>query len=122
MNGIKILIVDDEPELAEIVADQVDMMGYETSTFTDSVQAQEFLKSNLVDLIISDIRMPNLAGNELYKWAKENLNQVPKIIFISGFSEYDKEDMLAMGAVDLIAKPFTFAVLENTIQLALDAK
>ena len=59
MNGIKILIVDDEPELAEIVADQIDMMGYETSTFTDSVQAQEFLKSNLVDLIISDIRMPN---------------------------------------------------------------
>lgn len=120
MSGKKILIVDDEPELAEIVTDQVDLMGHQTSTFTDSLEAQNYLKDNPVDLIISDIRMPNLAGNELYEWAKVNLDKVPKIIFISGFSEYDKEDMLTLGAVDLIAKPFSFAVLEQSVQQALD--
>lgn len=110
----KILIVDDEVDLREIVASELEFAGATIFQAENVSHAQEILNHQKVDLIVSDIRMPGGTGIDLLKFIKSKDVESPPIILITGFADITLEDAYHLGAEALINKPFK---LEELIKL-----
>lgn len=106
MQAARILIVDDDPAVRDMVADAISLAGHFAFTACDGFEATQKLKSENFNLLISDINMPRIDGYELVERLRANGNQIP-VIFLTARSE--KPDIargLRVGADDYIAKPF----------------
>ncbi len=113
----KILIVDDEVDLCQILASELEFAGATIFQAKNVSQAQELLKQQKVDLIVSDIRMPGGTGIDLLNYCKARDVESPPIILITGFADITLEDAYHLGAEALISKPFK---LEELIKLCSD--
>jgi PAS domain S-box-containing protein len=103
-----ILIVDDNPESLRLLSEILSRVGYKTRPAPSGELALRALESIEPDLILLDIRMPNMDGYEVCRRLKEQerTRQIP-VLFISGLSDTeDKVKGFAAGAVDYIIKPF----------------
>ena len=103
MSG-KILIVDDETSIADLMKEAFEFEGFESFSLYSGNQAMNFLKNNDVDLVISDVRMPDGDGLALL----DGLNQMekrPKLVFITGHSEYTAQSLKERGALEVFYKP-----------------
>lgn len=87
MNRKRIFIVDDEPDLASICKMVLEDEGYEVDEFTDSLLALSKFKPGVYELIILDIKMPDMDGFDLYKKIKELDNNV-KVCFLTASEMY----------------------------------
>ncbi|MBI4610629.1 MAG: response regulator [Candidatus Rokubacteria bacterium] len=115
----KILVVDDEPVVAETVAEVLRAAGYEPETSTDSVAAVRQLAAAAYDLIVSDIMMPDLTGLQLLSLIKAR-SPSPEVILITGFSTRERAmEALERGAFAYIEKPFDSAELLERVKQAL---
>ncbi len=101
----KILIVDDEEDLREVLKSSLEMRGFEVLTAKNGKVAFDLIQVSPVDVVISDVRMPGGGGVELLQAlrAKDPVN--PVVILVSGFSDVTQADALKMGAVALYSKP-----------------
>lgn len=108
----KILIVDDETSIADLMKDALEYEGLVCDAVYSGNQAVDYLKSNDVDLIISDVRMPDGDGMEILNFIN-TLNTPPKIIFITGHSEHSGQVLRQKGAMDVKFKPL---VVEDFIK------
>ncbi|CAM3678939.1 response regulator transcription factor [Cohnella lubricantis] len=105
MRPITILIADDEPEIADLIAMHLEREGYRTIKAADGKAAVQAIQTNAVDLAILDIMMPGLDGYEATRQIRERY-QLP-IIFVSAkTSDLDKITGLVIGADDYMTKPF----------------
>ena len=119
MPGEKILIVDDEEDIREVLADRLEAMGYETATAADGVQGLEAIQREAPDLVFLDIRMPELDGfGVLERLQEEGSNQVVVVITAHGSIEVAVKAM-GLGAHDFVEKPFDPARLEVVLDKAL---
>ncbi len=103
----KVLVVDDEPINLELVsAVFADDSNIIILTAEDGLQAVNLLKDNLPDLMVLDIRMPNMTGIEVIEYMKSDpaTSSIP-IIVLSG-DEHERKKALSLGASDFISKPF----------------
>jgi CheY-like chemotaxis protein len=121
--GIKILVVDDEPDLRDIISSRFQMEGSQVTLAENGERALEVLKSTDFDAVISDIRMPGGSGIELLEamnamQGTAHGKNVPAVILISGFSDLARKDALARGATALLVKPFD---LDDMITAVFDA-
>ena len=120
-NSIKsVLVVDDEPDIVNLINESLQKNGQKVSVFTDPAMALEDFKVNCktCSLILSDIRMPGINGYEFVKKAKEIDRQV-KVVLMSAFEINDKEfhNMLPDIKVDaFLQKPFSIQQLNDTIE------
>lgn len=87
MNRKRIFIVDDEPDLASICKMVLEDEGYEVDEFTDSLLALSKFKPGVYELLILDIKMPDMDGFDLYKKIKELDNNV-KVCFLTASEMY----------------------------------
>jgi len=116
LNGKSLLFVDDEADLREIVASELEFMGATVYQAENVSAAKMILQSKDVDLVVSDIRMPSGTGIDLLSYIKQQNISVPPIILITGFADISTEDALNLGAEALLSKPFKLDVL---IQVAI---
>lgn len=101
----KILIVDDEMDIAELISDVLVDEGYETVIKNDGISAIETVKNEQFDLIILDIMMPGMSGVEVCNKIRETVSS--PIIFVSAKNQIiDKVLGFEIGADDYITKPF----------------
>lgn len=105
LKGKTLLVVDDESDLRDIVASELEFMGATVFQAENIVAAQKILAENTIDLIISDIRMPGGTGIDLLNIVKSK-NATAPMILITGFADITTEDAFNKGAEALIAKPF----------------
>ena len=121
MTTERILIVDDEPDLSELLAYNLERAGYSTRVEHNGVRALESLRSFRPDLLILDIMMPELNGIEVAERMKrdQNLAHIPIIMLTARTGENDELNGLAIGADDYVTKPFSMKVLEARIQTVL---
>lgn len=114
---MKILIVDDDKLMLKAIAHNLNAEGYETSTAEDGFQALDIIQKDRIDLIITDIMMPNVSGLALLNLLKQfYYNNIPVILI----STLDKGDIilrsLGLGATDFITKPIDFKKLSFLIE------
>lgn len=113
-----VLIVDDERGMRDFLKILLMKEGYEVITANRGKKALEILETKTVDLVVSDIRMPELSGIELLEIIKENYPELP-VIMITAFASPD-DAVIAMknGAFDYISKPFNVDEIINVIRSA----
>lgn len=113
-NNRKLLIVDDEDAIRESLALAFEIQGYLVQTAPDGAEALKMLETDKIDVVVSDIRMPNKDGVTLLKNIKEKPSS-PFVILMSAYSEYTEQDVKNLGAVALIKKPLNFDQLLKLI-------
>jgi DNA-binding NarL/FixJ family response regulator len=102
----KVLIVDDEKYICDVLEATLSGKGIKVYTTTKPEEVENLIKKIPFDFIISDMKMPNLTGRELIRQVKKNYHYWPQIIVMTGFSEYLPEELYAQGAISYINKPF----------------
>lgn len=106
----KILIVEDEKNMQEIIAEYMQRGGHTCFTADDGMDALLTLKNNPMDLMILDIMMPHLDGFSVCKMARE-MSNLPIIMLTAKSNEDDKLKGYDLGADDYMTKPFSPKVL-----------
>lgn len=111
----RILVVDDEPAIAQLVAIVLDAEGYEVETAANGLVALRKLEAREYDLILSDLRMPHLDGIGLYHEIERQWpTLLARILFLSGSTTLPEyESFLAETAVRVLLKPFTLVDLQR---------
>lgn len=103
---IKILIVDDEAGVRELLKDALKLAGFETLTANDGMSALTALRSFTPDIMIIDINMPLMDGFELVERLRNNGNDVPVLMLSARADRVDVTRGLTLGADDYVVKPF----------------
>lgn len=101
----KILLVDDEPEIRDLLADLLEDEGYVIFQAGDGAEAFEIFKNEALDLVITDVRMPRRSGIELLKDIRNSHIEVDVIILTGQSDEVTAIDCLRAGAYDYLLKP-----------------
>ncbi len=118
--NIKILLVDDDENLREVIKDVLNMYGYEVVCAEDGNVALELFKEENFDLIITDLRMRTLNGIDLVKAIKGKYQDVPPVILMTGYGSVESAiEAFKIGIKDYILKPFKITTLKNVIEKVL---
>lgn len=120
----KILVVDDEPDVAAIIKMGLEKDGFEVDAFNDPVAARTNFKPGLYDLLLIDIRMPSLNGFELYRELVK-IDDKAKICFITAFEIYYDEFRRVFPKLKVncfVKKPVRMEMLCELIRKELDVK
>jgi response regulator RpfG family c-di-GMP phosphodiesterase len=116
----RILVVDDEKVIREILADFLNMEGYVVHTVEDGVEALKELHRRSYNLVISDLKMPNMGGLELIQKITEESLPVLTVI-MTGFGTVETAiEAMKRGAYDYILKPFKVEEVMHIVQRGLD--
>lgn len=109
MSGEKILVVDDEPYIVELVKFNLEKEGFQVQVAYDGITALESVEDQRPDLIILDIMLPNMGGLQVCHTLKQDtrFNSIPIIILTARAEETDTIQGLESGADDYIKKPFS---------------
>jgi DNA-binding response OmpR family regulator len=114
-----IVVVEDEPALARLMANYLEQAGMRTHVFHRSQQALQFFSTNFANLLLLDITLPDISGFNLLKQLRENNVRVP-VIFVTGNSmDESKVRGLDMGGDDYITKPFSYPELVARVRAVL---
>ncbi len=114
----KLLVVDDEPKIREVIKEYAEFNGYEVTEAEDGMSAVGLCKLNTYDLVILDIMMPKLDGFSACKEIKK-IQDVPIIMLSARGEEYDKLFGFELGIDDYIVKPFSPKELMARINVIL---
>ena len=116
-NKIKILLLDDEPIVAERVKSSLEMSGYYVDSFISSNDAIDNLKKVKYDILITDLKMSSPDGIEVLQIARE-LQPDIKAIVITGFAtKQTAETVMNKGAIEFLAKPFKLSQLKKILSV-----
>lgn len=115
LKGKKILVVDDEPDLRELVSFEFEMAGCEILMAENGREAFEVYQKKSPAAIVTDIRMPGGDGIELLESVYREPGNKPVFIFITGFADLTLDDALEKGAEGLFSKPYDRKALVATV-------
>ncbi len=119
----KILIVDDEVFVRDTLSKYLSKMDYNLDTASDGKIAIEKLEANAYDLVLTDLKMPNIDGRELLQYMAKRFPETPKIVLTGFGEENDIIIALKAGANDFLFKPIgDFAILQHSVQRVLEIK
>lgn len=117
--GSRILVVDDEWAVVDLLSRFLTKKGYKVTTACDGREAWELFQSQAFDLVLSDVRMPTLSGLQLLEEIKRANPRIP-VILISGYGEVDiVVKALKAGAENFMAKPLRLDALERLVEQSL---
>lgn len=115
VSGKKLLIVDDEPDLREVLALQFEHIGLETIEAGNGIEALEALEKGGIDGILSDIRMPKMDGKKLLQEVREKYGNTLGLVFVTGFADLSESEAFAWGADGYVKKPYDRDQLSDAV-------
>src|SRR5436190_14021435 len=118
----RVLVVDDEESIREFLEIMLRKEGYEVTCAEDGQKALDLIKKKSIDLVISDLQMPNMTGIELLRSVRD---QYPELLFmmITAFGTTDTAvEAMKLGAYDYITKPFKIDEVRLNIANALRSR
>lgn len=119
---MRILVVEDELDLQEAIADGLRIDGYAVDTCDNGEDAYELLYEVNYDLVVLDLNLPQMDGLEVLEKIRDEKPELKVLILSARSSVNDKVKGLDIGANDYLAKPFDFAELEARIRNLLRRK
>ncbi len=117
-----ILVVDDSSTTRSLISSQLSEIGdYEIQEAATGFEALKMLPAGKVDLIITDINMPDINGLELISFVRENpiYRDIPTVIISTEDSAEDRKRGMELGAEEYIVKPFTAGELREAVERVL---
>lgn len=117
----KILVVDDEPSICEVLCEALTLKGYKVILARNGHEALDMIREGTVSAVITDIRMPKMSGTVLLRRIKEISPTVPVIIITGYATVNDAVDLMKQGATDYIPKPFSIARLHEIVESSIIA-
>ncbi len=114
---MKILVVEDEAPIRDLISINLQLVGYEVFTAEDGIIAEKFLENQKVDLILLDVMIPGVDGFSLIEKIKKH--NIPVIFVTAKESVLDRVKGLRLGAEDYIIKPFETIELLARIEVVL---
>jgi len=116
----RVLVVDDEQSMRQMVAIALRQEGYDVVMAEDGKVASRELEASKIDVVVSDIKMPEFDGIELLRFAREHSPET-EVILMTAFTSTDSAiEALRLGAYDYISKPFEIDELLVTVKHALE--
>jgi two-component system chemotaxis response regulator CheY len=124
--AFNILIVDDSPAMRSFVRRVLDLSGIDVGTCLNAgngLEALELLRTQWVDVILTDINMPTMDGEQLLKAleADETLRTIPVIVISTDSTQHRVQTMLTLGAKGYVTKPFFPETLREEMEKVLGA-
>jgi len=119
MNQPLALIIDDEPDICELLTLTLGRMDIETKTATDVASAKSLLGSRSFDLCLTDMRLPDGDGLDLVNWMQTHAAAVPVAVITAHGNVETAVQALKLGAFDFISKPLDLNNLRNIVENAL---
>lgn len=122
-NNPCILVIDDEPDIRQLVVEILEDEGYQVAMAENADEARELKKSRQPDLVLLDIWMPDMDGISLLKeWSQENQLNCP-VVMMSGHGNVETAvEATRLGAYDFLEKPLSLAKLLLIVERALEAQ
>jgi two-component system response regulator PilR (NtrC family) len=114
-----VLIVDDEPDLLELVSLTLSRMNLDTRTAPDVGTARRMLKNEQFDLCLTDMRLPDGDGLDLVAWIQENRSALPVAVITAHGNVESAVRALKLGAFDFVSKPLDLGVLRKLVGSAI---
>jgi len=121
--GARILLVDDDPMITQLIVDMLSLDGYAVDTAPNGIAALEKIEGRRYDLILTDLHMPELDGAGLYReLAKRPTHPPQKIIFLTGTAGTSEAHRLVQETgLPLLRKPFNVVELQELVRKVLGA-
>ncbi len=117
----KILVVDDEPKSVKLLRLRLEEMGHQLSSAGALEEAKHKLSSELFDLLITDVRLPDGLGTELVTFGKNQNSSMPVIVITAYGTIQDAVEAMQAGAADFVQKPFELEAMAMLVKRALDS-
>lgn len=118
MSLTEILIVEDEPSIAEVVSLYLKRAGYQVTCLSDGKDAMKKLEQHMPDLLVLDLMLPGVDGLAITRWVRDR-SDLPIIMLTARRAEGDRIAGLEMGADDYIVKPFSPQELVSRVRAVL---
>jgi len=116
---VEIMVLDDEPIVGSRLKPSFEKAGYIVESFVDSREALKRLREKHFDVVVTDLKMANVDGMEIHRFAKERSPDTV-VIIITGFATVETaREALQSGVYDFIAKPFKISQLRDVIEKAV---
>lgn len=115
LKGKTLLVVDDEPDLRGPLVEEFESLGCRVFEAANGTQALEIVRTQKIDAVISDIRMPGGDGVQLLKEIKKLDHAFPVVMLITGFADLSKADAYDLGAEAILAKPFDLDEIDEAV-------
>ena len=114
-----VIVIDDEPIVCQRLRSTLEKTGLEIETFTDPHAAMRRIAEKSFQVLITDLKMREVDGIEILKWAQQ-VSPATKVIIITGFATVETaREALKIGAYDFIAKPFKLSLIRDLVMRAL---
>ena len=121
-SGRRILVVDDEARICEAVKRALERTGYQVETRQSALEALEMLRKGALDMVICDIKMPEMDGMSLLERIKEHDPNIP-VLMITGYASIESAvEAVRKGAQEYIPKPFSPAQIRFLVERAFERK
>ena len=115
----RILVVDDEDALRTVLSSELEGEGYHVRSAADGQEAINILGGQEFDLILLDIKMPNVDGFEVLKFGKDRQPKT-KVVMLTGFADLKNAiESKKLGAEDFVSKPYDLVDLLTTVERVL---
>jgi DNA-binding NtrC family response regulator len=118
MKDIKLLLVDDEEDFIQTLAERLTLRNLKSDVALDGKQALEAIKEEVPDVVVLDLKMPGMGGMEVLRLLKQKYPGVQVIIQTGHGTEIDRAEAQELGAFDFLNKPVTFEDLVRSIKEA----
>ena len=116
--NLVVLIVDDEPDILELMEEEFRYCGYQTLTAICGNEAIKLLESEKIDIVVSDYKMPNGNGMAVLSHVNQMKNK-PVFFFVSGQADVSTSDAVKAGAKKFFSKPFDLDDLIREIEVVI---
>lgn len=113
---LKILLVDDEADIVELIEDRLEAYGFVVATAGTGVEALRKLSLERFDGVFLDVKMPEMGGMETLEEIRKRDGQIPIIIITSSSTRDAAIEALAKGANEYVLKPFEWGELKAAIE------
>jgi two-component system response regulator (stage 0 sporulation protein F) len=115
----RILVVDDEAPVREVLTEYFATEGYDVEVAGSGIEALTAIRAGRADLVLLDVRMPGLDGIQVLRRIRELTESVPVIMVTANEDVSLAKETLKLGAFDYVAKPFDFDYLDRAVAAAL---
>jgi CheY-like chemotaxis protein len=114
--GLKVLLVDDEEDIIEVIQDRLEAYGFTVVTAGNGLEALKKLSMEKFDGVFLDVKMPEMGGIEALEEIRKKDKKIPIIIITSSSTREAAIEAMAKGASEYVLKPFEWEELKTKIE------